>query len=270
MVDFVKVEDHITPSNFFTFPYNPQSLDITGTPHNDVVPQPYTNYNVSVSNGTFQPRRCTIQGHFSGTDKNSDYDFIDVFFHTPTLKRFFFRPDRFLFMIEGSTTLTFNANRSNFTGYNMFFDSAYNAIQGATLKTSSFNGSVWTNGSETNAGTYKNTIEQINVTLSGTGGGTLVIEKTALFGIGFNIPSHSNGDVLTINFMEMVTSNGLSINKAWVSTLNGVRIGRNIPSSKAFLGLELNASEQIDVLNISGSATYSNIEFKFRDGYTTL
>lgn len=269
MVDFIKVEDHENDSNVFTFPYNPQSLDITGSPHADLVPQPFTNYNVSVSNGTFQPRRCTIQGHFSGVDKNTQYDEIDVLFHIPTLKRFYFRPDRFLFMIEGNTTPTFNANRSNFTGYSIFFDSAYNAIQGATLKTSNVdNNNNWTNGSEKNNGTYKNTIEQINITLNGNTG-SLIIDKVKLFGIGLNIPSHTAGNVLTINFMEMVESNGLSINKAWISTLNGVRIGRSIPSGKAFLGLELNAGESIDSIRIIGSV-FSNIEFKFRDGFTTL
>lgn len=277
MVDFIKFEEFVVPANTFTFPYNSKSLDITGETTQEVTDLPFTNYAISISNGTYKTRIGTFQGHFSGNTKNTDYDDLKRILTKPVLKKFFFNPNRFMFFIEGDSSQIFNANRSAFIDYIVVLKSIVHYFFGDTLKTASFNplplpNGTWTNGTLTNDGNYKTNVESIEVTLSGgSPGDTIILENSKLFGVKVILPAYINGDTLKIDFISVVETNGLSIAKTFIPTFNGItRLGRSVPSGKNFIGLELQEGERVDTILVSGTASFSNIDVNFRDGFSNI
>lgn len=273
MANLVKIENYdITPVDTFTFPYNPLSFQRSKQSYTSVIEQAYTNFHFMMGSKGTKPAIIIFSGHFSESTKDDDFEEVAHRLNDGTkMFKLYFRDDRF--RIVGGTQI----QQTNQGGRTNFVDYVFNAISpiplafGSTLKTASYNGSTWTSGDLTNGGGTDTYIEEVTFTLSSgvTSSDTVILNSNGISGLTFTFgASYSSGETFTVRMIRHEETAGIYQSQLWeCRDSSGDNIGRARSSGKTEQALGLNKGARIDTYTISGTATLSNVTFKFRDGF---
>ncbi|HAG52470.1 MAG TPA: hypothetical protein DCL21_01650 [Alphaproteobacteria bacterium] len=263
-----KLENYEGSPNTFTFPINSTSFDDSNEFQSNITPIPFENKHIVISKGAINPKALSIQGYFTGTNKLDNWNELLELSSSANLKKFYFSEDRFYLVIGTTFKQTRTGGRNNFIDYVGAMITPIPFVFSDTLKTASFNGS-WTGGTQTNAGSHQTFMEEVIVTLDsgGSSGDTIIIDSPNNGGITVELPIYGGGDILKIQLVTMVDTNGYKTSEYWYTTINGSQYARAISVNKSELDLTLLPNQQIDSFTISGTGNYSNIEFKWRDSW---
>lgn len=266
----MKIENYEGDLETFNFPHNSKVFDDSTPMNNQQVNVPFANTHIFISSGSLDPKTLSIQGQFEGSSKDDDYAELLKKASSSKIKKFYFASDRFYLVKMPSVKKTQSGGSTNFLNYVATMVTPIPFIFSNTQKSDEYTkiGSVWTDGSKTNAGTHKTFIENIQVNLTGgSAGDTITIDDSDIGGITVTLPDYLNGEVLDIKLVSMVDSRGVSITEYWYVTIDDVVIQRSQSSGNFRLDITLEPDEQIDSLTISGTANYSTIDFFWRDAY---
>lgn len=262
----MKIENYEGTPDAFTFPFNPTVFDDASNFFMQVTNFPFNDKHIVITTGSLNPKNISLQGYFSGSSKEDNYRDLLKKTSSPALKKFYFDDNRFYIVMSSQFKKTHSGGRTNFLDYVGSLTTPIPFVFSSTQKSASYNGSVWTDGTGTNAGKHKTFIEKIVVTLSGgSSGDTLTFKDNNIGGLTVTLPSYINGDTLTIYLIKMVESNGYYTTEYWYSLKDTTPTQRGTASGRSNMDLVLSPSERIDTYTVSGTANYSNIVFYWRD-----
>lgn len=137
----MKIENYETwksgvTADTFTFPYNPQSVDSQTAGNQQIKTLPYSDHHIVITAGGHNPVDIVLTGHFSGSDKLSNYQTLAKHFHeTWLLKKLYFESDKFYLGIGKSIKRVHSGGRTNFVDYVAIFQSLFGIQFGNTEKT---------------------------------------------------------------------------------------------------------------------------------------
>lgn len=269
-----KIQEYENETNEFIFPNNPQIFSDEFSSNNEITLINYSNFHVGIGNKTLQPLIISATGNLVLNNKYQDFNTLSNMINDSSkIKKLYFKDDRFYFFIGNQIKKTHTNVKTNFIDY-VFSGTAIIPLSFSdTLHTSSYNGSTWTNGNQTNEGGTYTYIEEVQITLSAnaSSGSTITFNSSNESGITYTLNnSVSSGSVLTIKMLRFESiGSGIKNTKYWnMHDSNNNQQNKAKASNKDELALCLNAGERIDTYSISTSGiTYSNITFKFRNAY---
>lgn len=273
MANLIKIENYETPAETFTLPYNPQSYDEGTSTFNEVTPIIYSSLHIMIGSRGIQPKPITFTGHFSGTTKDDDYEEVAHKINDGSkLLKVYFRDSRFHIVGGSQFKKTHSNNRTNFLDY-VFGAVAFIPIAFSnTQKTASYNGTSWTNGTQTNAGGTFTFIEEIQFTLSAgvTSSDTIEFNSSSRGGITYSFSgSYTSGTTFTIKLVRYEESGKINVTDFFdCYDPSNNKQSKTKSSGKRDLSLDLDKGARIDTYTIGGSASISNATFKWRDGFS--
>lgn len=265
-----KLENYEGAPNTFTFPNNATSFDDSNDFQSLLTPVPFDDKHIVTSKGALSPKNLSIQGYFTGANKLTDWNTLLELSSSPNLKKFFFESDRFYLVMGSQFKQNRTGGRNNFLDYvgSMFTPIPFVFSDTLKVANTTDGGANWTGGTQTNAGSHKTFIEQVIVTLNENGSPTtFIIDSVNNGGITVSLPVTVLNDILKIVLVTMEDNNGYKTSEYWFTTLNNVQVQRAISTGKSELNLSLLPTQQVDSLKIDGTASFSNVEVKFRDSF---
>ena len=266
----MKLENYTGSSQTFTFPNNSTSFEDASEFQNSLTPVPFDNKHIVITKGALSPKTISLQGYFTGVDKLDNWNELLELSSSSNLKKFYFASDRFYIVMSSQFKQTRTGGRNNFIDYVGAMFTPIPFVFSSTLKSATYDGSSWTDGTQKNEGTHQTFVESVEVFLStNVSDSTLIINTNGNGhgGIEISLPPTSSGDILRIDLIDMVDSNGYKTSEYWYCTINGTQIQRGISSGKTELDLVIQSIQDIDSLFISGTTAYSLMIFKWRDSF---
>jgi len=264
----MKIENYSGTANTFTFPDNPKLVDDASNSNMQVTNVPFSNVHIFITSGALDPKNLTLNGFFRGASKLSNYNTLTENVFAPQLKKLYFETDRFYIVKGLNCKKTNQGGRTQFIDYVANFATPISFVFSDTQKSASYNGSAWTDGTQTNAGSHVTYIEEIVVSINGNGSnGTFIIADNSGNGITVTLSSYTSGDTLIIYLIRDDNDRGIYTTENWYCTLNGVKVPRKTTSGKYSLNLSLQPEEAVNTLTISGTLPYSTSVIKWRDAY---
>jgi hypothetical protein len=257
----MKIENYEGTADAFTFPYNPQTFTESSTKFLDKRDLPYSFTFLGFTNAMKARRTITLNGHFSGTDKASDYRALVKHINEYKLKKLYFATDKFYIVTGVNVQKTPTGTRPNHIDYVATFFSPFGLLFGDTQKSGAYN------SAELNEGNIPTPIEKI--TGSVTSGNTVVIKDKNGNGIQFTA---SATGTFTLCIIKLTSEN----DEQWLAEYIYGEVGSTRQTLKCATNagsmiLQLDASETLNTRFNTGSATITNITpiFYFRDGWSS-
>ena len=257
----MKIENYEGTASTFTWDYNPNTFDDSIASDYTITHFPYQRRTYFVSGGGVTTKTIVLTGHFSGTDKNTDYRTLSGhFMENIKLKKLYFDSDRFYLGFGKQIKKTHSGGRTNFLDYVATFETVVGVLFADTLQTHTDGGAEITN-----SGNVTTFIEEISGVYDGSG--DVVI--TDDLGNQMTIPAASCGsedDAIIIKFVSMVDSGkGIYETKYNYTTVAGSQI-KTVQTTDGHGIIQLVASgttADITVTNLK--ATYT---IKLRNAYS--
>lgn len=102
----------------FLFPYNSQTYSDKSQKNQKEMPVPISWSYFTVGDPLLKSSRdLVIQGHLSGTNKETDYRDLHKQFHESQIKEFYFSDDKFMIVMPKGLERTYEGTRINFIDY---------------------------------------------------------------------------------------------------------------------------------------------------------
>lgn len=251
----MRIENNESPLDTFTFPNNPKTFDDAGTSNATSVEVGYQKYSIHIGGRGLKPKSIILNGFFSGTNKNSDYQKLSKHFlyEDDTLKKLFWDTDKFSLGFGLDCKKTHVGGRTNFIDYVATFKPIISMLFGNTLRTTG-----------TNAGNVRTFVEEITGTVTD---GLLDIIISDALGNQITIPdsSLSTGQTFVLKFVKMVDSgDGIFISEYNYTEVNSVQI-KTVQTTGGFGLLQINPAANVSTISVSNLTTPV---VKFRDGWS--
>lgn len=257
----ILIDDYENTGDSFSFPYNPTAFEAATAKFTDRRALPYAFTFLGFTSAIKSSINITLNGHFSGATKNSDYREVVQKVNNPIMLRLFFETSRDKFYLcTGSTIQKVpNGNRPLHVDYVAAFFSPFGILFDATQQSGS------KTSSNSNGGDMQTPIEKI--TGSVTSGAAVNIEDGN--GNGFSFTPDTTG-TMTYNIVKMVSED----NTIFIAEYGYVAVDGNpqIVSNATTSGdifLKLDVGESLNTLFSGGSVTGITPTFYFRDGWAS-
>lgn len=249
----VKIENYEGSPSTFVFPYNPLSFDNTLDANFTVTNIGFQKHHILVSGGGLNPSSIVLTGHFSGSNRWSNYrSLASHFVRNDSLKKLFFESDKFYLGVGSNLKKTHSGGRTNFIDYVFTFTGIVNVLFGSTLKTSGTNGGDATTYVFEVEGTV--TSGSSNVELEDGFGNVIRVNSSAL----------TTGDSFKYEMVRMVDSgSGISVSEYRYVTLNGVQT-RSVSTVTGFGLLRIASGDNVSTIS---TTNLTGVTVGFRDGY---
>lgn len=251
------IENYTGTADKFTFPYNPLSFDSSLSSNNQKQNLAFQRHNIVSSGGGVTPATLVLTGHFSGTDRWTNYRLLGKHFgENYKLKKLYFESDKFYLGLGQSLKKTHVSERTNFIDYVFSFDCIIGILFGNTQKTSGTN--------DGNTITY---VEEITFTVT-DGAVDVVLEDAVSSKLTIDNSALSTGMSIKYELVSMVDSGGgvyiSEYGKIYKDVAGEwVRI-TNVTTDNGFGLLQVGIGANITTVTVSNA---SSIVRKFRDGY---
>lgn len=250
----MKIENYEGTADTFTFPYNPQSYDDTTNSNHQISEIGFQRHHILISGGGIGPKSIILTGHFSGTNKRTNYkDLAKHFQETTKLKKLYFHSDRFALGVGQQCKETNAGGRTNFIDYVASFQTVIGILLGDTEKTSG-----------TNAGDVKTYVTEVTGTVT-SGASDVTIEDAD--GVLLTIPSANltTGDAITYKLVSMVDSgSGIYVSEYAYVEIEGTETN-GVQVENGFL-LQLDSGSNITTVT---TTNLGSVTKKFRDGWSS-
>jgi len=263
----MKIENYEGTANTFTWPHNPNVLDVQTTNFVDPREYAYAFGYFGVTNPIKSKQSGVIAGHFDGTNKESHYRSLAEHFNSNKLKKLYFGSDKFMIVIPQGIKRTYTGGRTNFIDYVATFTSPFGILFDDTQKDGAYNG---TGDDNTNEGNVSTPIEKITGTVTGGSKVTITDKK----GNGFTLTARGSGTVdfqMLLITMENVGSDNYITSYLQVETDSTITAVKTANISKSML-LRLDSNEDLDTRFNTGYASIvgfsSGPTFYWRDGWS--
>jgi hypothetical protein len=233
----IRIEEYESSSDYFDFPYNPNTVEISTTKFVDQRKLPYSFTFMGFTSPIKSSISIGLNGHFDGTNKNSNYRSFVNKVNSPSFQKLYFQNDRDKFYLctgmsiqkvpSGNRPLITDYVASYFSPFGMLFD----ATQQNGTKTST----------KSNGGDIVTPIEKITGTVvSGT---PVVIRDINNNGFSFT-PSASG--TMTYSIVKVTSEDNTTYLTEYMHIdIAGTTIyGKNASNSGDFM-LTLEPGEQI-------------------------
>lgn len=257
----MKIENYSGTADLFTFPNNPNSFDDEIVPNYTVTNVGYQKYHYFVSGGGIAPKMLVLTGHFSGTNKNTNYLSLSKHFaETHKLKKLYWTTDKFYLGVGNNIKKTHSGGRTNFIDYVANFQTIMGVLFDATQQT-------YTNGGahKTNSGNMTTFIEEISGVV--TSGASAIVVSDGL-GNEITIPATAltTGQTVVIKFVEMVDSgDGIYVTEYNYTTVAGTQTS-SVQTTDGLGMLQLAAG--LTTSTLTAANLNAGWTAKFRNAYT--
>lgn len=249
----MKIENYTGTADTFTWDYNPLSFDDTTDSNHTITPINYQRHHILISGGGISPKKIILNGHFSGTNKMTNWrNCSKHFMETTKLKKLFFESDKFHLGIGRQIKRTHSGGRTNFIDYVASFETIIGILFSSTEKTTG-----------TNAGNTATYVTEISGAYDGTG--DVTIEDG--YGNKIKIPSteFSGTETITYKLVQLVDSgSGIYVSEYGYVEIDGTQC-KNVQTVSGFGLLQIAAGANMTTIVTTNITTPT---IKFRDGYT--
>lgn len=249
----MSIDNYEGASDSFSWPYNPNVFDDSSDMNFTRTGIPYARHHIIVSGGGISPKQLVLTGHFSGTNKDTNYRDLSAHFHeSHKLKKLYFESDKFYLGVGRQIKQTRAGGRTNFIDYVATFETLIGILFGNTQRTSGTNAGNTTTFIEEITGTVTNGASDVTVT---DGTNSLKIPASAL----------STNDAIVIKFVSMQDSgSGIYVSEFNYTTIAGTATNQLQTTGGSGL-IQLASGTNVSTIT-TGNLTSATI--KFRDGYT--
>lgn len=256
----MKIENYSGSLDTFTFPYNPIAFDDTT---DKVIEETNVPYGFNIY-GTAAPQTSTrsivISGHFSDTDKTTNYQALSKHVNSNKLKKLYFSTDKFYIVVPQQVKKTNAGGRTNFIDYVASFKSPFGILFSDAQK----NG-VYTSA-EDNEGNVTTLIEKI-ITTGVTATTTYTyLDKNSN---GFKFKATATGTATIYLIYQYELGSDVLMSETYYCLVGTTKqsIARATSNKKSYF--ELDAAETLNTRFNTGSAAIpANTTFYFRHGYS--
>lgn len=249
----MSISNYTGTADTFSWPYNPNVLDTDAVSNHTVLNVPYRAQHVITAGNGVAPKSLILTGHFSGTDKWTNFRFMSKHFHqTIQLKKLFFESDKFYIGIGKQIKKTHSGGRTNFIDYVAGFECIIGLLFGSTEKTSG-----------TNAGNVETFVHEITGTVTS---GASDITITDDLGNQITIPASelTTGQAIVYTLVKMVdTGSGIYISEYAYVTIAGTQT-KLVQTTDGFGILKIAAGANVSTI-VTTNLTSAVV--KFRDAY---
>ncbi len=258
----MKIENYVAPASTFTWPNNPNVFDDAISSNYTTVNINYQRHHVFVSGGGVIPKTIVMTGHFSGTNKLTNYRTLSGHFMENTkLKKLYFESDKFFLGFGKEIKRTHTGGRTNFLDYVATFEAVIGILFDDTQQTHTDGGAE-----KTNDGNVTTFIEEISGVVTNGASDITVADS---IGNEITIPAASltTGQAVVVKFIQMVDSgDGIYVTEYNYTTVAGSQIGTaRTTDGFGLIQLEADATTaDITVTNLDAGYT-----IKFRDAYSS-
>jgi hypothetical protein len=261
-MSYLKLTNYESASDTFTFPYNPNTLEIVSTKFIDQRQLPYAFTFMGFGNPIRSSITIALNGHFDGTDKNTNYRALARKVNMPTLEKLYFIDDYSKFYLcTGNTVQKVpSGNRPLLVDYvaNFFspFGILFSDTQQSGLKAST---------TVKNNGNVATPIEKITGTV--TSGSLVTIKDKNNNGFKFT-PSE---DGTMTYYIVKITSpdNAINITQYMYVEVDGAAQVLQNASTSGDMMLRLEPGESLNDIFAAGSVTGITATFFVRDGWSS-
>ena len=257
----MKIENYVAPAETFTWDYNPNTFDDSISSNYTITNIDYQRYHIFVSGGGVAPKSIILTGHFSGDDKNTDYQTLSGHFIENTkLKKLYFESTKFYLGVGKEIKKTYSGGRTNFLDYVATFETVVGVLFSDTQYTH-------TDGEAeiTNNGNVNTFVEEIAGNVI-SGANPIVISDDLGNQITIPAASLTTDQAVVISFVKMVDSgDGIYVTEYNYTTVAGTQI-KTVQTTDGFGILQVApaaTSATISVANLDGPYT-----IKFRNAYS--
>ena len=261
----MKIENYQDANAFaagtFTWPYNPTVFDVQTTNFVDQRDFAYAFTYFGVTNPIKNKQTGIITGHFSGTNKLSNYRALALHFNSNKLKKLYFGTDKFMIVVPQGIKRTNIGGRTNFVDYVATFISPFGILFDNIQKDGGETGAT---AGDTNEGNVPTPIEKITGT---TNAGTVYVEDKDSNGFTFTSPGGAT--IMWLVTMEDMGSDNYITSYLQVTVGGVIQSVKSKTASKSML-LNLLASETLNTRFGSGASSgfSAGPVFLFRDGWS--
>lgn len=256
----MKIENYEGTADTFTFQHNPQVFDDNIDKFTEQKDYAYAFSYFGTTDRLKNRRIITINGHFDGTNKTSNYQELSKHCSDHKIKKLYFSTDKFYICIPRTCKKTNSGGRTNFIDYAASFTSPFGILFSDTQKSGSYNST-----SDSNEGNVATPIEKITVSV--TSGNTYNFQDKD--GNGFNITVNVTG-TLTIYIIKQTTLSADAFFTEYIyADVDGTKQVVSLANSGKSLILQLDSGETLNTRFNSGSANFeTGATIYFRDGYS--
>ena len=260
----MKIENYETykagiSADTFTFPYNSRVVDVQVEKFLDQRDFAYAFTYYGVTDPLKSRSVFALDGHFSGTSKETDFRSFKRHLNDNELKALYFGTDKFAIGFGSGVQRVHTGGRTNFIDYVAGFTSPFGILFGSSQK----NG-LKTESSESNEGDVFTPFEKISGSVSS--GDTVTIADAD--GNGFQFVASTTG-TFTLYLVYLSDLGGENrFTEYWYGVIGSAEQTLKLVNNDKNLILGLEAAETPN--DIFGGGTITNITptFYWRDGYS--
>jgi len=257
----IKIEEYTNASDSFSFPYNPNTIELITTKFVDQRKLPYSFTFMGFSSPIKSSITIGLNGHFDGANKNSDYRALVKKVNSTSFQKLYFQNDLDKFYLctgmsiqkvpAGTRPLMVDYVASYFSPFGMLFD----AVQKSGLK----------NSTNSNGGNIVTPIEKITGNV--TSGSTVTIKDKNNNGFTFT-PSSSG--LMTYSLIKVTSEDNTTFLTEYMHIdIAGTTVyGKNASNSGDFM-LKLEVGESLNDIFSAGTVTGITPTFYFRNGWSS-
>jgi len=257
----IKLENYNDDSDYFLFPYNPTSVEIPLTKFVDQKNMPYYFTILGFSSPIKSTQNITLNGHFDGDTKNSDYRSLVKFINRPILIKLYFQDDRDKFYLctgasiqkvpTGNRPLHIDYVGSFFSPFGILYDD--NQQDGGS------------SSSDSNDGDMVTPIEKITGSVSN--GDTVKIEDKN--GNGFSFTASRSG-TFTYYIIKIISEdNIIYLSQYFYAEIDGEEQSLSNATDYGDIMLRLEVDESLDDIFTGGDIDNITPTFYFRNGWAS-
>lgn len=253
----VKIENYEGTADTFTFQYNPLSFDSGLSSNSTITEIGFQRHHILVSGAGIRPVAMILTGHFSGTNRWTNYRNLGKHFgQNDKLKKLFFEDDKFYLGVGSELKKTHSGGRTNFIDYVFNFTSIIGILFGNTEKTSGTNGG--------NTRTY--VTELVGEVVNGSN--DVVLEDALGSKITINNAVLGTGNTLRFELVRMVDAgSGIKVSEYGIISVDSgsgyVQVKR-VTTEGGFGLLQIDIGANVSTIS---TTNLSSVVVKFRDGY---
>jgi len=249
----------------FTFPYNARLHSVRPNKYVDQRDFPYNFSYFGTTNPLKTRLSFTITGHFSSTNKSTNFRSLAKFGNSNKLMKFYMdpsSPDRFAIVIPNAPERTDTGNRTNFVDYVMLMTSPFGILFDETQQSGVYN------GSDSNAGDVFAPIEKITGT---TSAGTVTIKDKD--GNGITFTSSGGATVIYLIYQTDLGANNLFTEYIYAE-VGGTKQVLAVATDGQEMVTGLDPGETLTTRFNSGSSSIAGFSagptFFFRNGHSSI
>lgn len=258
----LKIDDYENTSDSFTFPYNPNSIEMVTTKFLDNRTLPYSFRFLGFTSSAKSGINITLNGHFDGSTKNSNYRSLVKKVNSPTMLRLFFETsyDKFYLCTGAVVQKVPTGSRPLHVDYVASFISPFGILFDATQKHGD------DSSSEENAGDMQTLIEKI----TGEVVKNVAVTIADKDGNGFTFVPSENGTMTYYMIKVRDLGNAIYIAEYGFVDVEGTAQIITNASTSGDLFLKLNPGDSLNDIFATGTITgITDIVFYFRNGWAS-